>query len=351
MAFIVQCPFCQFRATAPDRALGAAGRCPKCASAFTVAPLDDTRLPESASAALEAEAEPVKSEAMEAAIAAAAAVANAPPSAEPLADAPHAPKSKRQNLARVGGALAIFLSGLALAAGAVPLLHPFVRVLAVLAFLAGLTGIVLAARAARRRMLLPLFGTAAASAVLIVVWFFPALLGPAYEFSRRRPEPTPVGLHALPLGGAPKLAEVPEWTDAHRYALRRDALRVQVIRFGLLPPARAEGQAPKERFIVSVRVSSDARDATAIERDATFAPTLTDDAGKSHRLLQTEFLDFGGPMPGAYLVPTIEETFVFESPAKGWKTLRLELPAERWRASGPFRFAIQAAAQGLQSKR
>lgn len=200
MAFVVQCPFCKFRATAPDRALGAAGRCPKCASAFTVAPLDDTRLPESGPAPpeVETEPEPVKSEAMEIAIAEAAAVVKPPPLIEPPADAPPSPKSKRSNLARLGGALAIFLSGLALAAGAVAFLHPFVRVLAALAFLAGLAGIVLGASGARRRMLLPLLGTAAACAVLVVVWFFPALLGPAYEFSCRLPETTPVAPNLQP---------------------------------------------------------------------------------------------------------------------------------------------------------
>ncbi|MSQ94088.1 MAG: hypothetical protein EXR98_05975 [Gemmataceae bacterium] len=135
MAFVVQCPFCKFRATAPDRALGAAERCPKCASAFTVAPLDDSRLPESGPAepGAEANAEPVESAAIEAAIREAAAAVKPPPAIEPPADALRSPTSKRSNLSRLGGALAIFLSGLALAAGTVALLHPLVRVLIAMA--------------------------------------------------------------------------------------------------------------------------------------------------------------------------------------------------------------------------
>jgi hypothetical protein len=38
MPFIARCIFCNHRTQAPDRALGASGRCPKCSSFFTVVP-------------------------------------------------------------------------------------------------------------------------------------------------------------------------------------------------------------------------------------------------------------------------------------------------------------------------
>jgi hypothetical protein len=40
MPFIARCTFCNRRSQAPDRALGASGRCPKCSSFFTLVPDD-----------------------------------------------------------------------------------------------------------------------------------------------------------------------------------------------------------------------------------------------------------------------------------------------------------------------
>jgi DNA-directed RNA polymerase subunit RPC12/RpoP len=50
MPFVVQCPYCKMRARVPDRALGASGKCARCASSFTLVPADDQRVPEMAAA-------------------------------------------------------------------------------------------------------------------------------------------------------------------------------------------------------------------------------------------------------------------------------------------------------------
>src|SRR5437660_10137198 len=38
MSFLAACVFCGHKVQAPDHALGASGRCPKCANYFTLAP-------------------------------------------------------------------------------------------------------------------------------------------------------------------------------------------------------------------------------------------------------------------------------------------------------------------------
>jgi hypothetical protein len=45
MAFQAECVFCGYQVQVPDRALGASGRCPKCSSFFTLAPLSEPRAP------------------------------------------------------------------------------------------------------------------------------------------------------------------------------------------------------------------------------------------------------------------------------------------------------------------
>jgi hypothetical protein len=326
------------------------GRCPKCASSFTFAPVDDRHLPESrpAQPGDESAAEPVPEKALGAAIAAAAAATEqSPAAADLLAERPPPAPVPRLHPARIGGALALFCSGTALVGSSVSFFHGLILPLSILGLFSGIAAVGVAIWSGRARLLLlPAFGSVQAAAVLIVVWFFPGLLGPAYEYSRRRPEPTPVGLHAVPLPGAPALDQVPDWIDARRYALQEGGLRVQVIDVGILPPAKTDGKTktpPKERLLVRVRVSQQGAGAKPIERAENPAPTLGDELGKSFPLVQTEFFDLGGgaDKPGLYPVPTIEETFVFEAPDKDCKNLRLELPAARWHGTGAFRFVIQ----------
>src|SRR5438105_1226243 len=45
MPFVAECILCKHRVRVPDHALGASGRCPRCASYFTLAPADDIREP------------------------------------------------------------------------------------------------------------------------------------------------------------------------------------------------------------------------------------------------------------------------------------------------------------------
>jgi hypothetical protein len=345
MAFVVQCPFCKARARVPDRANGAIGRCPKCASSFTLAPADDQHLPEStppAGAADESEIEPIAASAVSVAIAvAAAAVEEAKPADSLTADEPQRSAPSGFQPAAAAGALALLLAGFALVCASISFLRGFVLPLSGLGLLTGLTAIVLARLSARPRLLLPILGSAAAGTMLIVAWLFPALLGPAYQHARQRREPAPVGLHAIPLAGAPALADVPEWVDAKRYALQRDGLRVQVVRVSLLHQATTDAKPAQELLLVRARISLE-RGAKPLERKDQPSPTLTDDLGKPSTLRQSEFFDMGDGKAKSALfpVPTIEETFAFDAPAEGWKTLRLELPASRWRGNGAFQFMI-----------
>ncbi len=214
-----------------------------------------------------------------------------------------------------------------------------------LALLTGLTALALTRLSARPRLFLPSAGTLAAVFVLAVAWLFPSLLGPAYQYQRQRREPAPVGLQAIPLAGAPVLAEVPEWADASRYTLQRDGMRVQILGVSLHRPAVEKGKPkpdPAELLLVRVRVSLE-RGAKALQRKDQPSPILTDDAGNQHPLRQSEFFDRGDGKSKAALfpVPTIEETFAFETPAEDCKTLRLTLPAVRWEGKGQFQFMIR----------
>ena len=269
MAFVVQCPFCKLQAKVPDRANGEVGRCPKCASSFTLASADDRHLPEveeAPIAAAEAEVERVSASAVNVAIAiAAAAVADARP-----IDSPHdLGKPAGFQPGAAAGALALFLSGLALICSSISALFGLVLPLSALALFVGLAAVGAACLTKPVRLLLPAAGSAAGAALLLLAWLFPALLGLAYQYATRRPDPVPAGLHAIPLAGAPELKETPEWVDAKRYALRRDGLRVQVVRVSLLPPAATD--AAKERLLVRVRVSLARADAKPLERRRTQA--------------------------------------------------------------------------------
>lgn len=352
MAFVVQCPFCKLQAQVPDRANGAIGRCPKCASSYTLAPADDQHLPEAEPApADEAESEPIAASAVSDAIAAAAAAAEQAKPVDSLAAdvSQHSPSSAFQSAA-AGGALALLLAGFALICSSISWLRGFVFPLCGLGLLTGLAAIVMARLSARPRLLLPITGSTAAAAMLIVAWLFPALLGPAFQHARLRRDPAPVGLHAIPLAGVPALAEAPEWVDARRYALQRDGLRVQVVRVSLLHQAATDVKPAQELLLVRVRVSLQQGDKKSFERKDQPGPTLTDDKGKTYTLQQSEFVDRGDgkSKAGLFPVPTIEETFAFDAPAEERKTLRLELPAARWRGSGAFKFAITVPGEPAQ---
>jgi hypothetical protein len=349
MAFVVQCPFCKLQARVPDRANGAVGRCPKCASSFTLAPADDQRLPEAAAAptADESDLKPISASA----IAVAAAAIEEPQPADSLpADEPHRSAPSGFQPAAAAGALALLLSGFALICGSISFLRGLVLPLSGLSLLTGITAIALTRLSARPRLLLPIAGSAAAGAMLIAAWLFPALLGPAYQHARQRREPAPVGLRAIPLAGAPALADVPDWVDAKRYALQRDGLRVQVIRSSLLHQAATDAKPAQELLLVRVRISLEWGDAKPLERKDQPGPTLTDDMGKTHALQQSEFFDRGDGKSKSAVFPTpaIEETFAFDAPAEGCKTLRLELPGARWRGNGAFQFMIAVPGEAVQ---
>lgn len=318
MPFVVQCPFCAFEARVADRANGAVGRCPKCGRTYTLARADDRPAPE-ADDADAADPEPLDP-----------ASADAAPGSGPTAFQP----------AAAAGALALLLSGAALTLASVSWLRGLVIPLGVVALLSGLAGIALARLSARPRLLLPGAGVAAALVLLFVVLLFPSLF---WRGNRQTREPVAAGLQAIPLLGAPALDGAPEWVDAKRYALRRDGMRVQVLSVSLFrPPPDDLNPEPPPRLLVRVRIKLEQGDTRRLQRKPQPIPTLTDDAGRPCVLQKTEFLDRSDVKAKAAVFPepTIEETFAFDAPAHETKTLRLELPAERWNQTGFFRFTV-----------
>jgi hypothetical protein len=350
VAFMVQCPFCKLRARVPDRATGAVGRCPKCANSFTLASVDDQRLPESAD---EPDVEPIAASAVNVAIAVAAATVEAPRPVDPFAAEAPCSTSSGFEPAAAAGALALLLGGLALVCGAVSFLRGLVLPLSGLGVLIGFAAIGLARLSSWPRLILPILGSAAAAAMLIVAWLFPALLGPAYEHARQRTAPTPVGLHAVPLAGAPALADLPDWVDARRYALERDGLRVQIIHAALLHQPATDAKPAQDLLLVRVRISQQRGATKPLERKEQPAPTLADDVGQTFALRQCEFFNAGDgkSKSSIFPVPTLEETFAFDAPGDGSGKLRLALPAARWGENGEFRFTISVAGGPLPQKK
>lgn len=321
MAFVVQCPFCAFETRITDRANGIIGRCPGCGRTFPLERPDAPALPDAqAGDGAQPDAEPHE----------ASADADAAPGARPAVFQPTA----------AAGAVALLLSGAALIFASTAWLRGLAIPLGVVALLAGLAALALSCLSGNPRLLLPVAGTTAALALLIVFWLFPALFWPV---PRQLKEPLPAGLHAIPLGDAPALAGPPEWVDAKRYALQRDGLRVRVFGVSFYRPAPDEfNPAPAQLLVVRVRVSLEQADATPLRHKGQPAPALIDDAGRPCLLQKNEFVNRADRKASSvvFLNPTMEETFAFEAPAEGTNALRLELSAERWNRIGVFRFTL-----------
>jgi hypothetical protein len=203
---------------------------------------------------------------------------------------------------------------------------------------------------------LPAAGAALSGAVLLVALLLPGLLGPAYQSSRQQDPRDPDALHALPLAGRGEERAVgeSEWPDASQVVLRRGGLRVQVLAVSVgrvkIPGAAKKTYTAEKYLLVRLRFQQAeggqdfaGRNGTPPgARDEDNRARLTDDAGKEYP--QREVLDVGGVQQArrSHLFPVsvVEEVFVFEPPPPGVASLRLEVPAAGWGASGTFRFTI-----------
>jgi hypothetical protein len=384
MPFIVECPYCGLRGRLPDRAEGGSGKCPRCSNSFTLVPAEDQRAPVSAAresaetdladTALEART----STAVATAIAEATeAAAEADAAAEQLACAEEAaPETEAPNRsparvqpATLAGTAALLCGGIGLLCASVPALCLLVVPLSTLGLLGGQLAIALACNGARRqrRLLVPITGSAVCSLLLFLALACPSLLGPTYlgySFSRQAAAP-PAAMRAIPLGAAPVLTEVPDWTNAGQYALQQGELRLQVVGISMAPASDGRKAAP-DLLHVRIRVTLAARPAGRDAKPIDFAdnrrqrpfdgsgptPALADGAGKLYSVRDSKIVESVGGKRRADLFPihSADEVLVFDAPPMGSDPLQLEVPGEAWGAAGKFRFAIPASLLNQQKE-
>jgi hypothetical protein len=375
MPFLTQCVFCNHQVEAPDRALGASGRCPKCSNWFTVVPV--AAMPRAAGPSILHHAVvPPAAPGMPPAPAAppqrlanppsgpgapeASALAGLPP---PLTEVPCTVEALEEEDGKPPaprwvdpvGLAALLLGVASLLSASAPRLCGAVVPLAALTLLTGLAGLLLALARERSRLLFPIAGSAMGGAIVGVALLFPGLLGPAYRAFRERDARSPTAIRAVPLPGhsAGDQPEAADWVDASRAALQQNRLRVQVAGASVGPlearPARNIKAKPEEGLFIRLRVhqAEGGAEFAAAPRGADGPaerpqPTLTDNTGKVYAPRAAPEGAEGVDQSVRFPVTVLDEIFVFEPPPPGLEFLRLEVPVAAWGGTGTFRFTIPA---------
>jgi hypothetical protein len=372
VSFVAQCVFCNHKVQVPDDALGASGRCPKCANPFTLAPASDlppVKLPAFVRAAATRPAAPLPAAPPlpEALLPAGRAVSPAAragaergeglpgPAALEIVKGPAGPPPPRRWVDPVG-AVSLFLGGVALLSASVPPLCPFVPPVSALALLGALAGLARALVGGRFRLLVPAVAAVVAAGVLVAALRSPDLLGPTYALSRPHETPRPDAIQALPLAGGDTDANA-DWPDAGKTALVQGGLQVRVVaasvgRVEVLRGGRKKLSAAKY-LVVRLRVQQvagggefdPARGSPPPTREAAPRPVLTDDAGKVYPPQDVLDSDAAADVRRSSVFPVavVEQAFAFEPPPAAAKYLRLEVSAAAWGGSGTFRFTIPRA--------
>lgn len=346
MPFRAECAFCRHRVKAPDHAVGASVKCPKCANFFTLVPEDDApRRPEPARPA---------------------AVVAPAPEPVPLPDEPApapatqtmelpvaAPPSAWRQIDPVA-VVALLLGGAALLCATVYVLCVLVRPLSGLGLLVGLAAVGLALLADPPRLAWPAAGSAVSGAVFAVALLFPGLLGPTYRASREGPPEDPAAIRAVPLAGLPATADLGDrdWPDASRAAVLQGPRRVQVVGVTVGPvevqttPKRKFSKEPylvvrlRAQHVGGPREFAAGEWAAAGHRDRP-APTVTDRSGKVYRPAALPAVEAGGPRESdVFPVAVGDDVFLFEPPPPTVDGLRLEVPAAAWGGLGAYRFTV-----------
>lgn len=374
MPFIVECPYCKLRARVPDRALGASGKCPRCAGSYTLVPADDQAAPELVAAAaadpsssdVEPTAAPAaatattEADAQTDAIVAAAIrrsaqeieQAGADEASKPHADAaPIADASGLPAWLSVWGFAALMLGGLALLLATLILVRWFTLALSALGVATALVGLV---RIARKRRFQDLSWLAVGGwlslAVLGMTFLAPGMLNRYWGMDMPVPVRDPHKLVAIAKKDGRAFA--PEDTvDAATEAIGQEGVVVRLMSVGLGP---VEERGEEHTFLlVHFRIASSTQ-----ERSVKFegfgadkhAPTLKDDAGQSYAFLEQRarkkpaaaLIFQAGPARTVELPPMqlLDYQLVFAAPPKEFPPLVLELPASAWGRKGVCRFRI-----------
>jgi hypothetical protein len=375
MPFLAECMLCRQKVRLPDKATGASIQCPRCGSYFTAAP--EERLmsaakrqeppspigivppPPSMVVASSPRVEPEPATDMPA-----SAFDEAPDSTpQPALRLPVFPVSQaqRSGIEPIGidpiGLGAIVVAGLAGWCTTVFMLTILVIPLAILGFMAGLAGLAAGLLRDRPRWVLATIGTVANLALFVAALFVPSWLGGTYQLSRERVEPEIATPRVVPLPGkAPAEGEpVPEWPDATRFSVHIKSVRIQVVSAEVRPLEIAT--TPKKKYtqesylVLRIRAhqapggaefASDAwgQEGTAQERRQ---PTLTDESGKSYQPAPAHLGGEAGTLTKRstdFPLGITDEVYLFEAPAPGTASLRLEIPAAGWGGTGTVRFAI-----------
>ncbi len=351
MPFLAECPFCEHRVQAPDQASGGCVPCPKCSSFFTLAPT--TSVPQRTTPGAPSPSE-------EAVPAVGLPPLLAPGGSArvlPVNVAPHHHPANSLGAIDPLGLVAFALGLLALFGASAASLCVVVIPLSAFGLLLGLAAVLLAGLL-RRRRLCSVLGSAMSGAVLVLALLSPDVLGPAFEASRQRERPDST-IRVIPhpeYHGASDLRD-PEWVDASRADLQQNQLRLSVVSVALgsaasrAPSGKKKGL-PETYLVVRLRSQraggefAPGQQGGRAVRKEQLSPTLTDDKGKVYPPLSVDLgplTDGGTHASRVFPVEVADEVFVFEVPAPGVESLRLEVPAAASVGRGAFRFTLLKA--------
>jgi hypothetical protein len=340
---------------APERALGASGRCPRCSSFFTVVPGNEDKLAgrQTQPAAAPARAKPAVDSTT---------TAPPPPSVAVLPARPPRPNADNITVPHDGGdatndpeplekpawiepigLVALLLGGAALwSTTALALLH-YVVPLALTACLVGLVGLCRALIGNRYRSVFPLAGTLLGTAVSLAGLMFPELLGPLYQAGKATATVQPTAIRVTPLGGSGG-GEQADWVDASRVALQQGRLRLQVVS-AAIGPLKKDSEKKDRVHHLLVRVRSqrpkDKNDASEPWKERP-QPLLSDNTGRIYSQHHDQVI-VSDETRRVFPIEVVDQVFAFDIPPRNVDYLRLELSAAPWGGTGVFRFTIPSS--------
>jgi hypothetical protein len=247
--------------------------------------------------------------------------------------------------------LTLFLAAGALASASIGSATGLVRPLAGAGVALGLVAMVTSGLAGRR-LLLPVALAVVATAVFVVSFAAPGILGPTYAASRQRANQNDIQVVPHPQYVRDADLRTSEWVDASKASVRQGRFRVEVLYSGV-GQGRVIGQpsAWKQYQLIHIRLH---RHQSPDELDAgAFAPpliwpenvraTLWDADGNRYEQQPVELARTTGRGHSSSSGPVVnvtEEILAFDIPTGSIKTLKLELPATAWGRSGTIKFAI-----------
>jgi hypothetical protein len=341
MPFLAECLFCKGKVRVPDHALGQSLTCPRCASAFTLVPMENPpeiseakliRLPATAGTLPTFTATPDAND--------------APGLEEPQEkDDPRPPIQP----AVFAGALAFFLAS----AAAVCLSFPSLRAVTLcLSSLAAVGGLVAWRTAPGSRAWIPAAGTTLSLPVLLVATFWPYMLSTSVPPPRHTGDLGPLDkrpIVAVAIEGE-KEEPAPPWIDAAKFCAQQGDMRVRVLSAGVEP---RPGHRPKNSpplLQLALRLSNVGTGRTINyhgwgkkEGEQGQPAVVRDNANAGYKVLPAAPLSGGGLLRTAHLGPgeSLKENLAFEPPPpKSIQFLRLELPAAAIGGTGVLHFQV-----------